>query len=57
MHGEVDGRCSCLEMQWLRVEIFAGRVLRQRQCTMEGTPVCDCTGLCTLGGSVKCGGV
>ena len=26
----------CLEMQWLCIYIFAGKVLRQRQCTLEG---------------------
>ena len=34
----------CLKMQWLRVGVFAGRALRQRQCTLEGAPVCKCMG-------------
>ena len=30
------GQCNSLEMQWLWVGIFTGRVLRERQCTLEG---------------------
>ena len=36
--------CSCPEMQWLRVLTFAGRVLRQRQCRLEGAQYVNAQG-------------
>ena len=30
------GKCTCLEMQWLWVEILAAKALRERQCALEG---------------------
>ena len=35
------GTCRCLATQWLQAGIFAGRKLRQRQCTLGGSAQCQ----------------